>query len=234
VTANKKTFAFPFPEEMIFFRDNLDRFPDILVNALSGELPGMDVQWEMASSDRRIRNYPRIPGANARKAAVMILLYRENGDIFTVFMQRPDYEGVHGGQISFPGGKMEQDDADLISTALREANEETGISAARIKVLGTLTPLFIWVSNMLVTPVVGWIEEKPQLSYISREVVFLFDASVKKLLDPSIIKEKLYEVRSESLNIKYFDYNGHVIWGATAMMLNELLAVIKKTGAVID
>ncbi|HKK42630.1 MAG TPA: CoA pyrophosphatase, partial [Bacteroidales bacterium] len=115
----------------------MDRFPDILANALSGELPGTDVQWEMASSDRRMSNYPRVPGDNARRAAVMILLYRNRGDICTLFMQRPVYGGVHSGQISFPGGKEEPGDSDLIQTALRETHEETGADITSIRVLGT-------------------------------------------------------------------------------------------------
>lgn len=210
----------------------MQSFPDILAKALSGGLPGTDVQWEMASSDRRITNYPRIPGDNARQAAVLILLYPYDDDVYTVFMQRPDYNGVHSGQISFPGGKEEPGDPDLITTALREAHEETGIDISSVRLLGLLTPLFIWVSNMLVTPVVGWMEVKPRLDFRSREVVYLFEAPVRKLLDPSIIKEKPYEVRGENLNIRFFDYKGHVIWGATAMMLNELLAVINRNGII--
>jgi 8-oxo-dGTP pyrophosphatase MutT (NUDIX family) len=212
----------------------MDSIPDILAKALSGELPGTDVQWEMASSDRMTTSYPRIPRDDARQASVLILLYPEDGELHTVFMQRPDYDGVHSGQISFPGGKKEPSDIDLIQTALRETQEETGADIDNIRILGTLTPLFIWVSNMLVTPVVGWTEVKPPLNFTSEEVVFLFEASVKKLLDPSIVREKPYNIKGEKLNVRFFDYNGHVIWGATAMMLNELLTIIKKEGVIKD
>ena len=78
----------------------------------------------MASSDRMVRNFPRVPGKDARVAAVLILLFPDKGSIHTVFMQRPDYDGVHGGQISFPGGKKEPEDENVIKTALREAHEE--------------------------------------------------------------------------------------------------------------
>ncbi len=217
---------------MFSFRVQLKRFPDILANALSDELPGTDVQWEMASSDRKMSNYPRVAGDNARKAAVMILLYPHEGSISTLFMQRPVYAGVHSGQISFPGGKAEPGDTDLLETALRETLEETGVESSDIEILGTLTPLFIWVSNMIVTPVVGWTGKKPSTDYTSGEVVFLFEADLGRLLDPSCIKEKIQKIRGERLKIKYFDYKGHVIWGATAMILNELLVIIKRTGAV--
>jgi 8-oxo-dGTP pyrophosphatase MutT (NUDIX family) len=160
----------------------------------------------------------------------MILLYPENGSIHTVFMQRPDYDGVHGGQISFPGGKKEPEDEDVIRTALREAHEETGIDPGKVEVIGSLTPLFIPVSNMIVTPVVGGMIEKPVYNYRSEEVVFLIDADMNRFLDPSIVRSKPFEIRGELLDVKYFDYENHTIWGATAMILNELLTIIKIGG----
>jgi 8-oxo-dGTP pyrophosphatase MutT (NUDIX family) len=193
-------------------------------------LPGTDAQWQMASSDRFIKNFPRLPGKDVRIAAVLILLYPSNGSICTVLMQRPDYNGVHGGQISFPGGKQEPEDADVIQTALREANEETGVDPSKISIIGTLTPLFIPVSNMIVTPVAGWLNEVPLYNIKPDEVVFLFEADLKKLLEPSIVKLKPFKIRGEMVEIKYFDYNGNTIWGATAMILHELLIIIRKGG----
>jgi 8-oxo-dGTP pyrophosphatase MutT (NUDIX family) len=193
-------------------------------------LPGTDAQWQMASSDRFIKNFPRLPGKDARIAAVLILLYPDNGSVCTVLMQRPDYNGVHGGQISFPGGKQEPEDSDLIHTALREAHEETGVDPTKISIIGVLTPLFIPVSNMIVTPVAGWLNEVPLYNIKPDEVVFLFEADLKKLLDPSIIKSKPFEIRGENVEIKYFDYNGNTIWGATAMILHELLIMIRRGG----
>jgi 8-oxo-dGTP pyrophosphatase MutT (NUDIX family) len=184
----------------------------------------------MASSDRFIKNYPRLPREDARVAAVLILIYPYKGTTWTVFMQRPDYEGVHGGQISFPGGKREAADTDVIQTALREANEETGVNVEKINIIGKLTPLFIPVSNMIVTPVTGWIQEKPHYKYNTDEVVFLIEADLKMLLDPSIVKSKPFEIRGELVDIKYFDYKGYTIWGATAMILHELLILIRRGG----
>jgi 8-oxo-dGTP pyrophosphatase MutT (NUDIX family) len=204
-------------------------FADLLKKEILKGLPGTEVQWQMASSDRMVRNFPREPGKDARIAAVLILLYPDNGSVHTVFMQRHDYVGVHGGQISFPGGKQEPSDENVIQTAIREAHEETGVDQEGISVIGTLTPLFIPVSNMIVTPVVGWIKEKPAFNHKPEEVVFLINADIKKLLDPSIIKTKPFEIRGEFLDIKYFDYEGHVIWGATAMMLHELLTILRRS-----
>ena len=207
---------------------NLKNFIKTLKTELEKPLPGTEVQWQMASSDRMIRNFPRIPGKDARIAAVLILLYPDNGSVHTVFMQRPDYVGVHGGQISFPGGKKEQTDENVIQTALREAKEETGVDPSGISIIGTLTPLFIPVSNMMVTPVVGWIDHKPVFNHEPEEVVFLIDADLKRLLDPSIVKTKPFEIRGESIDVRYFDYDGNVIWGATAMIVHELLIILRR------
>jgi 8-oxo-dGTP pyrophosphatase MutT (NUDIX family) len=195
---------------------------------LKNDLPGTEVQWQMASSDRMVRNFPRIPGKDARVAAVLILLYPHKGLIHTVFMQRHNYDGVHGGQISFPGGKKELSDADVIHTALREAAEETGVNESEVSVLGKLTPLFIPVSNMIVTPVVGWTDKRPDFIHQPEEVVFLIEAELKRFLDPAIIKIKPFEIRGEMIDVRYFDYEGNVIWGATAMILNELLHILNK------
>ena len=206
----------------------MNRFVELLKTEILKGLPGTEVQWQMASSDRMVRNFPRTPGPDAKVAAVLTLLFPDKGSVHTVFMQRPDYTGVHGGQISFPGGKMEPSDKDIIQTAIREANEETGVNQEDISVINTLTPLFIPVSNMIVTPVVSWTKHKPEFRHHPDEVVFLFDAEINKLLDHSIIRTKPMEIHGEMIDVKYFDYNGKVIWGATAMMLHELLIIIRR------
>lgn len=208
----------------------MNKFPDLLRAEIQRGLPGTDVQWIMASSDRMIRNFPRSPGPDAIPASVLILLYPHNSSIYTVFMQRPEYNGVHGGQISFPGGKQEPADTDSIQTALREAQEETGVDTGKIEVLGCLTPLFIPVSNTIVTPVAGWMKEKPLFSHRKEEVVFLIDADIRKFYDLSMIKVKPVKIGDESINVKYFDYEGNMIWGATSMIFHELLVIIRRGG----
>lgn len=203
-------------------------FASNLKDEIKKGLPGTNVQWQMASSDRLAKKFPLFPGEDARLAAVLIHLYPDNNRVHTVFMQRPDYEGIHGGQISFPGGKKEPHDESIIQTALRESQEETGTDPSKILILGTLTPHFIAVSNMLVTPVVGWSEEKPAFKHKPDEVSFLINAELKRLLDPSITKIKPFDIRGEMMDVRYFDYDGHTIWGATAMILNELLTIIRR------
>jgi 8-oxo-dGTP pyrophosphatase MutT (NUDIX family) len=208
--------------------ENMDDFATRLKNEILKGLPGTEIQWQLASSDRMVRNFPRVPGKNAGVAAVLILLFPENGSTHTIFMQRPDYNGAHGGQISFPGGKKEPTDENIIQTAIREANEETGVDPEKISIIGTLTPLFIPISNMIVTPVIGWVNEKPVFNHQPEEVVFLINADLKILLDPSIIKTKPIEIRGEMIEVKYFDYEANMIWGATAMILYELLIILRR------
>jgi 8-oxo-dGTP pyrophosphatase MutT (NUDIX family) len=206
----------------------MDRFAYELKMEIAKGLPGTEVQWALASSDRLARDFPRTPRKDSAMAAVLILLYKQDRKISTVFIQRPDYDGVHGGQISFPGGKSEKDDPDLIFTALREAGEETGISSGKVEIVGTLTPLYIPVSNIVVTPVVGWSGERPAYIPDPEEVLFMIEADLARFLDDSIIKTRPMEIRGEKIDIRYFDYEGHVIWGATAMILHELLVIIKR------
>jgi 8-oxo-dGTP pyrophosphatase MutT (NUDIX family) len=201
--------------------------------ALKSDLPGTDAQWEMASSDRMVQNYPRVANSSSRSGGVMILLYPEEGVIKTVFIQRPVYNGVHSGQIAFPGGKMEESDIDITDTALREACEETGICGEKVSVLGILTPLYIQVSNIEVTPVVAFCEQRPEFLLQRDEVVSIIEAELDYFMDSDNISEKPMKFKNETLNVRYFDYHGNVIWGATAMILNELVEVIKRGGITL-
>ena len=207
--------------------DILKDFANRLRQEISKGLPGTEVQWALASSDRMIRDFPRTPRQDSKKAAVMILLYPVENKVHTAFIQRPEYDGVHGGQISFPGGKKERSDPDLIYTAIREASEEVGADMAGINVISTLTPLYIPVSNIVVTPVVGWMEKQPEFKRQEEEVVFIIEADLKTLLNPATIKTKPFEIRGEIIDIKYFAYKNHVIWGATAMILYELITIFR-------
>lgn len=203
-------------------------FKDTLKLEILKELPGTEVQWALASSDRMVRNFPRVPREDSVQAAVLILLYPHKNKVHTVFIQRPDYDGIHGGQISFPGGKREKGDPDLSFTATREASEETGIDPDSLEITGILTPLFIPVSNILVTPVVAWSDLRPDFRIQESEVRFIIETELNRFLDYSIVKTRPLEIRGEMIDIRYFDYDNHVIWGATAMMLHELLTIINR------
>jgi 8-oxo-dGTP pyrophosphatase MutT (NUDIX family) len=193
-------------------------------------LPGTEVQYDMASSDRHVPGFLREAGPGAREGAVLILLYPCRQRIYLLFTQRPVYQGIHSGQISFPGGKRETGDASLIDTALREYTEETGAPKENPQVILSLTPLFIPVSNIKVLPVIAWAARRPVFKPDAYEVEYLIEEPLGRFFEPGVICTREMQVRDEILNIKYYNCQNHRIWGATAMMLNELLVLIRRGG----
>jgi len=125
---------------------------------LSKPLPGLEAQKRMSPEGRRNLRNGNLP---EKKAGVLILLYPEESRICFPLMRRPEYGGVHSGQISLPGGKKEDNDRNLVETALRETEEELGISAIDVQVLGSLSELYIQPSNVDVLPVVGYVKKVP-------------------------------------------------------------------------
>lgn len=163
----------------------------------------------------------------ARLSGVLILFYEKNGEAYLPLTQRHDYGGTHSGQISFPGGKWEESDPDLIYTAKREAKEEIGISYEEVKVIGQLSDLFIPPSNFKVTPVVSFSENQPQFVIDSFEVKELIEVPVSHLIEESTVKHTVITFSNGyKLNTPYFDVEGRIVWGATAMMLSELKSII--------
>lgn len=205
-------------------------FAEKIERELKRTLPGEKVQWEMASSDRLFKDFPRIRQADTTDAAVLVLLYNMLESPTTLFTRRAVYDGVHSGQVSFPGGKMEECDKELTATALREANEETGIDSSKITILGRLTPLYIPVSNIEVTPIVGYYQGIPEFNLASREVEKLIEAPLSHFYKSGSLRKGTFPVRGKDIEISYFDYKGEVIWGATAMIFNEMLAVLRSAG----
>ncbi|NMM49179.1 CoA pyrophosphatase [Flammeovirgaceae bacterium KN852] len=197
---------------------------------LRDPLPGREAQLEMSARfDKDIAEKYFKPEENAKKGGVLVLFYPDENDISIPLMLRPEYPGVHGGQVSFPGGKFEPQDKNLIHTALREAEEEIGIKSADVEILGNLSELFIFASNFLVVPTVGYLNYKPDFVPEENEVEKIISLPVSHLIDPSVVKfTDIQASKSIRLNAPYFDVEGHVVWGATAMMLSELKAIITK------
>lgn len=203
-----------------------DNFIKTLRTNLLKPLPGNTVQFEMAHVNReRIENtYSNL--IDYRQSAVLILLYPNNQNTTCVLLiERSTYNGHHSGQIALPGGKAELNDKDLEETALREFFEETG-SESKPKVIGKLTPVYIPVSKFMVQPFVAYINHPPNFSPNTFEVNELIEWEIQDLLNPANVKETIIEPQA-GIKIKtpYFDVNGKVLWGATAMMLNELKAI---------
>jgi 8-oxo-dGTP pyrophosphatase MutT (NUDIX family) len=165
-----------------------------------------------------------------RKSAVLILLFPFENKIKTVLIERPVYEGVHSGQVAFPGGKFEKDDVQLVNTALREAQEEIGINKDQVTILGNLTDLYIMPSNFLVTPFIGFMKSVPFFFPDPREVNKVITIDLELLSDISIRGEKTIS-HSNGYKIKtpYYSVEGLTVWGATAMIISELNAVVEES-----
>lgn len=199
------------------------------IEAQLHNLPGWEAQAQMATKFRSKPDRTQEYYKNARQGAVLILLYPDANNIKTTLIQRPVYEGVHSGQIAFPGGKKEEEDADLITTALREANEEVNIDPQQVVVVGSLTELYIPPSNFLVTPVVGFSRERPDLQPDNFEVASILEVSVEEMTDPNIRGVKPITPREGiTFDSPYFNLQGRTVWGATAMMISELNAIIER------
>ncbi|MFH1161490.1 MAG: CoA pyrophosphatase [bacterium] len=165
---------------------------------------------------------------NPTYSSVLILLYPFEGDIFTVFMKRPDYGGVHSGQISLPGGKYEPADGDLKTTALRESQEEIGIFPKDVRIIGKLTDLYIPPSRYLVTPYVGWAPQRPAFVRDPKEVDEIIEIRINVLFkDETISVRKIKLPLGMHIKAPAFVVNKQVIWGATAMILSEFWDVIR-------
>jgi 8-oxo-dGTP pyrophosphatase MutT (NUDIX family) len=195
-----------------------------LKDRFQGPLPGWEAQLKMASLRRLSHGKVISPPPNARLGSVMVLIYPVDGKAFTVFIRRNEYEGIHSGQISFPGGGAEAVDKSHADTALREAWEETGIVPEKVEVLGELTRLYIPPSNFLVFPIVATCPERPDFIPDPSEVQEIIEVELSGLKEPGIIQQREI-VLSEDFSIMApcYQVGGTVIWGATAMILSELL-----------
>lgn len=188
-------------------------------------LPGAEAQLRMSPSVR----IPASSGKPVKKGGVLLLLYPCKSSIHIVFIKRTEYEGVHSGQVSFPGGMHEETDPTLVKTALRETMEETGIPANEIKIIGQLTPLNIPISNTDVFPYVGVSQERPVFKHDPSEVEYLIEVRIDELLDPANQKHENLSVAGNSIKVPYFDVQNNHIWGATAMILSEFLEIFRRT-----
>lgn len=202
---------------------------DLLENGMKHPLPGKEAQLSMSPSPVDMRRFDAKLPLNHRKSSVLILLYPSEDKAFFPLIKRPVYPGVHSGQIAFPGGKMEEEDEDEIETALREAWEEVGILPEQVKLIGRMSDLFIPTSNFLVTPVLGYSEVMPDFVAEEKEVARIIQTAVSTLFEPTLRKQKVLEFSDNfRLDTPYFEVEKEMVWGATAMILSELLQILEN------
>lgn len=189
------------------------------------ELPGRKAQLRMAPPERHINNIgfattpPRISG-------VLILIFPLLGEPAIVLMRRT-WVGPHAGQISLPGGKKEDNDLSAADTALRESGEEIGIDLEQVNMIGSLSTLYVAHSNFLIHPYIGYMDVHPQFVSNPDEVEEIIVTKISDLFRDDGKKRHFIKRGGDQIEAPYYDVHGHIVWGATAMILSEFEELIK-------
>jgi 8-oxo-dGTP pyrophosphatase MutT (NUDIX family) len=207
-------------------RSLVDLDVDSLERRLRGEKPGLQSQLKMVPDPRPGDKTYQEAGDTCLRAAVLVLIYPRDDGLSLVLTRRTIQVAHHQAQISFPGGQMDKDESP-VETALREAEEEINIVPAEVRVLGELTPLYIPPSNYCVYPVVAVADRRPDFRPSPHEVAEVIEAPLAHLLDPNNIKREQWPLRGITAMVPFFLFGEHKIWGATAMVLAELLDLLK-------
>lgn len=195
-------------------------------------LPGQTSQFKMVPPFRQElvkRQGENIK--NAKQSAVLALLYPDaQNETHLVLILRKTYKGVHSAQIGFPGGSVEDDDESLEHTALREAFEEVGVLEKNVSIIKKLTDVYIPPSNFFVQPFLGYTSVRPQFVKQEDEVEDILEVKLFDILDDTyVISKSVSTSYKVDVEVPAFKLNGHVVWGATAMMLSEIKDILKAT-----
>jgi 8-oxo-dGTP pyrophosphatase MutT (NUDIX family) len=199
----------------------------LLRTALARPLPGLAAQMGMAPVPRPGTERILDPMLNCRRAGVLVLFYPCGDELCLVLTRRADAVDNHRGQISLPGGSMDPGE-DAAAAALREAWEELAVDTTPLEVLGELSPLYIPPSGFCMYPVVAYSVERPDFVPNPGEVAEVLEASLAHLLDPSTRGEEIWPIRGVDVRVPFYRVGHHKVWGATAMVLCELLALIQE------
>ncbi len=208
-----------------------ETFKNLIPKIQKLSVPGESSHFIMAPEIRmKELNRLKIEERNPRNAAVMMLFYPKRTLTHIALILRPEYEGVHSGQIALPGGKVEPFDHSYTETALRETQEEVGVGIQTVNVLKSLTKVYIPPSNFWVHPFLGFTEKRPDFVLQKEEVAKVIEVPLTELLDDfNVTSQKLSTSYAKNIEVPSFELKGYVVWGATAMMLSELKMFIKSS-----
>ena len=193
------------------------------------DLPGEKAQVIMAPESRKVSLRQTYDFSKANRAGVLILFYPNRaGDTSFVLILRKSYKGVHSNQVALPGGRYETVDGNLIQTALRETEEEIGVSASSIEVIKPMTELYIPPSNFLVKPTLAKVDYQPIFVKQDSEVERVIPVKLKDFMQDSCVQSHPIQTSySEELQVPAYEIYDCIVWGATAMMLSELREILK-------
>jgi 8-oxo-dGTP pyrophosphatase MutT (NUDIX family) len=198
----------------------------LLEQKLRQDKPGLNAQLKMTTRPRPGHlKYDEVDTSCAR-AGVLVLLYPRDDSLFLVLTKRSERLRYHQAQISFPGGRQEPGE-DLVQTALRETSEELGVRMDSLRLLGTLTPLYIPPSDTCIHPVVASLTERPEFIPAPEEVEEVIEVPLAHLRDPLNLHEEVWTIRGIPVRVPFYLYKGNKIWGATAMVLAEFLEILE-------
>ncbi|WP_418263378.1 NUDIX hydrolase [Flavobacterium faecale] len=205
-------------------------FLEIVPHIIKADLPASIAHAKMAPMERMEQlQYIDLDKKEIKTAAVMMLLYPKASLTHLVLIVRNLYEGVHSGQIAFPGGKFELDDVDFAHTALRETHEEVGVPPDYVEIKKDFSPIYIPPSNFLVYPFLGISQNEIQFVPDPSEVDRVIELPLSVFLsDEIIVKVRMTTSYAHEIEVPAFEIEGQMVWGATAMILSELKEVLKS------
>jgi 8-oxo-dGTP pyrophosphatase MutT (NUDIX family) len=210
-------------------RETADPSLEDVRRALSHPLPGIRAQLKMAPQPRPGRDLDLGVPAGCRESSVLILLYPRAGRLYFVLTRRTEMVQSHKGQISLPGGAREGGES-LAKTALRETCEELGVPQNDTEVLGCLSTIYIPHSNYCIYPFVAYRPDPPVFYADPVEVAEVLEVPLALLFDPSIRRVEYWSAPDfdSPRRVPFFSIHGQVVWGATAMILSELVSVLDR------
>jgi 8-oxo-dGTP pyrophosphatase MutT (NUDIX family) len=211
----------------------MNHWESTIRDLLENDLPGISSHGKILPPGRDL-NIPASHNSQIKNSGVLILVYPEEDDLFTCLIKRPMHMKIHAGQIGFPGGKQERKDKTPCDTAIRETVEEIGVDKTRIRILGSLSPLYVSVSNFLIYPYVAWTDARPSMSINRHEVEeYYFFPLWAYLREPKIVYSEIQTI-SGTLKAPGIPFGGEFIWGATAMILQEFLDILSKAETTLE
>ncbi|UCC39031.1 MAG: CoA pyrophosphatase [Candidatus Aminicenantes bacterium] len=204
----------------------LEKTIQLLNGKLKGPLPGLKAQLKMVTDPRPGNIVYYEVDDTSIKAGVLVLLYPLRNRLHLVLTRRTNRVDLHQAQISFPGGRQEEGESPE-QAAIREAHEEVNVLPRSVQILGKLTPLYIPPSNYCIYPIVATTNKRPDFKPSLHEVDEVIEVPMDHLLDPKNVHKEVWTIRGDQALVPFYLFKGQKIWGATAMVLAELVEIFE-------